>query len=303
MPTRRLAVRTRRMLLSLAFGASLAASPAEGQDFEGIRSVLGREGSVDEGVLRVTFPRTDVEVMLAGVALAPEALAQSWFGFWPLADGRTMLMGDVVVLVSEIQPVMEEIYRQKLEVTALHNHLIGTEPTVMFMHIRGMGEGADLARKVRAVLGRTATPLAGAEEDERPTRDWSDVRRILGAEGEVKGGLIEFVFPRTDRLMMHGQRMPSTEALETASEFALQDLGDGRAIAVGEYIVTGEEANPVVRTLKEHGYNVTALHNHMLDEEPRLLFVHFWRIGEAGELARGARAALERTNVRLGSSR
>ena len=100
---------------------------------------------------------------------------------------------------------------------------------------------------------------------------------------------------------MHGQRMPSTEALETASEFALQDLGDGRAIAVGEYIVTGEEANPVVRTLKEHGYNVTALHNHMLDEEPRLL-VHFGD-REAGDLARGARAALERTNVRLGSSR
>src|SRR5690606_36647882 len=96
---------------------------------------------------------------------------------------------------------------------------------------------------------------------------------------------------------------PSTEVLETASEFALQDLGDGRAIAVGEYIVIEEEANPVVRTLKEHGYNVTALHNHMLDEEPRLLFVHFWRIGEAGELARGARAALERTNARLGSSR
>jgi hypothetical protein len=289
--------------LVLAFAVPLAASAAFGQEFQQIRSTLGSEGSVEDGVLRITFPRTDVKVTLAGVELEPEALAQSWFGFWPLDGGRTMLMGDVAVLLPEIQPAMEEIHRQGLEITALHNHLLGTEPMLMFMHIRGMGTGAELARKVRAVLARTSTPLAREAGEERPTRDWSEVRRILGAQGEVEGRVIEFVFPRTERLTMHGQRMPSTEALETASEFALQDLGDGRALAVGEYILREEEVNPVVRVLKEHGFTVTALHNHMLGEEPRLLFVHFWKIGAPTELARGARAALERTNVRFGNDR
>jgi hypothetical protein len=284
---------------------SLSALPAWAQEWQEVRRVLGREGSVDEGVLRLTFPRSDLEVRLAGEEVSPNAFAKSWFGFWPTDDGRTMLMGDVAVRVPELQPAMEEVYRQGLEVTALHNHLTGTEPTVMFMHVRGTGEGADLARKVRAVLARTATPLAEAEEkeEEHPTRDWADVRRILDTEGEVEGQVIEFVFPRTDRLTMRGRRMPSTEALETASELALQDLGGDRALAVGEVIVLPEEVNPFVRTLKAHGFRVTALHNHMLGEAPRMLFVHFWRVGSATDLARGAWAALESTNVRLGSGR
>ena len=255
---------TRRLPLALASGALLAAAPADGQNLQEIRRVLGREGSVDQGTLGITFPRTDLEVALAGLEVSPEIFANSWLGFLPMEGGRTMLMGDVVVRVPEIQPAMGDSERQGLEVTALHNHRIGTEPTVMFIHPRD-AEGAVLARKVRAVLARTAAPLAGAEEEERPTRDWPDVRRILDAEGEAEGRVIEFVFPRTDRLTMHGQRMPSTEALEIASELALQDLGGGRALAVGESIAPETEANPVMRTLQEGGFSATALHNHNTD--------------------------------------
>ena len=285
-----------RWLLTALACQTLVAAPADAQSWREIQAAFGRTGTVAEGVLHISLPRTDLEVRLEGEVLEPDVYADGWIGFQPLDGGRMRMMGEIPVLVEELQPVLDEMRRQGVEVTAIHNHLIGTSPPIMFTHFRASGNGIELARRIRSVVERTAMPLEATERKEPPTRDWSEIEAILDAEGEASGKVVSFNFPRNERLSMMGTPMPSTDALETASELNFQDLGDGRVAAVGEYIVVESEAVPVTRKLEEEGFNVTALQNHMLEESPRLLFLHFWKFGDPNALARAARAALDLTN-------
>jgi hypothetical protein len=208
------------------------------------------------------------------------------------------LMGDTCVREDELPAVEKEIHQQGLDLTALHNHLIGETPKIMFLHLSGHGTASELARKVKAVLARTATPTGPkAKETETENPDWSAIIAVLGKPAESEGDIIEYGFKRRERLTMHGETLPSTDALETAPEVKFQMLKDGRAVTYGEMILTADEVAPVFHVLSEHGIEIDALHNHMTAEEPRLFFMHWWAVGKPESLARGVKAALGQLNL------
>ncbi|MCB1883594.1 MAG: DUF1259 domain-containing protein [Geminicoccaceae bacterium] len=283
--------------------ASISAAPANAQDWQDIRDELGKRGTEDSGVLRIDFPRSDLDVSIKGVPVSAELALTTWYGFWPMPDGTMMVMGDTVVREDELAGVLEEVEKQGLGITAVHNHLAQETPGVLYAHISGQGEGAELARKIKAVLSRTDAPMTGpAGEEEAPSVDWSSVTAVLGKPAETEGDLIEYAFPRAERLSMDGREMPSTEGLETAPEVKLQMLEDGRAVTYGEMVLTADEVDSVFEALTGHGMTVNAVHNHMLFEEPRLFYMHWWGVGAPQDLAAGLRAALDDMNVRQGSS-
>jgi hypothetical protein len=215
-----------------------------------------------------------------------------------MKDGTVMLMGDTCVREDELSAVEAEMHRQGLEITALHNHLVGETPKVMFVHLAGHGMAPDLARKVKALLARTKTPTGPRrEEAEKKKPDWSAITSVLGEPAESEGDIIEYGFRRRERLTMHGETLPSTDALETAPEVKFQMLKGGRAVTYGEMILTADEVAPVFHVLVENGIEIEALHNHMTKEEPRLFFMHWWAVGKPETLARGVKAAIGRVNV------
>lgn len=267
-------------------------------DWKPVQDILGREGEVDDGVLRVTFERSDLQVTKGGVPVSADLVFDCWYGFWPMKNGEVMLMGDTCVREDELPAVEKEIHQQGLDLTALHNHLIGETPKIMFLHLSGRGTAAEIARKVKAVLARTATPTGPkAKETEMKKPDWSAITAVLGKPAESEGDIIEYGFKRRERLTMHGETLPSTDALETAPEVKFQMLKDGRAVTYGEMILTADEVAPVFHVLIEHGIEIDALHNHMTAEEPRLFFMHWWAVGKPEVLARGVKAALGRLSL------
>ena len=215
-----------------------------------------------------------------------------------MKSGEIMLMGDTCVREGELPAVEKEILQQGLDLTALHNHLISETPKIMFLHLSGYGTAADLARKVKAVLARTATPTGPKpKEAEKEKPDWSAITSVLGKPAESEGDLIEYGFKRRERLTMHGETLPSTDALETAPEVKFQMLKDGRAVTYGEMILTANEVTPMFHVLTENGIEIEALHNHMTAEEQRLFFMHWWAVGKPEALARGVKAALGRLSL------
>jgi len=284
----------------LALGAAItvAASACAATDWKAVQDILGRKGEVDESVLRVSFERSDLQVTKDGVPVSADLVFDCWYGFWPMKSGEIMLMGDTCVREDELPAVEKEIHEQGLDLTALHNHLIGETPKIMFLHLSGHGSAADLARKVKAVLARTATPTGPKpDEAEKEKPDWSAITSVLGKPAESEGDIVEYGFKRRDRLTMHGETLPATDALETTPEVKFQMLKDGRAVTYGEMILTADEVAPVFHVLTENGIEVEALHNHMTGEEPRLFFMHWWAVGKPDALARGVKAALARVSL------
>jgi Domain of Unknown Function (DUF1259) len=277
------------------FSSPLWADP----DWKAVQEVLGRKGDVDKDVLRVTFDRTDLKVTKAGVTVSPDLVFDCWYGFWRMKNGTIMFMGDTCVREDELPAVEAELHHQGLDLTALHNHLVGETPKIMFVHISGHGTAAELARKVKAVLARTSTPTGPKPEKEKQTKaDWTPITNVLGKPAEKKGDIIEYGFERREPLTMQGETMPGTDALETAPEVKFQMLEDGRAVTYGEMILTAEEVSPEFHALAENGIEVEALHNHMTEEEPRLFFMHWWAVGKPDVLARGVKAALAQVSLK-----
>jgi hypothetical protein len=234
-------VDTMRRLAAIAVTLlGLGASSASAQDWQPIREQLGKEGLVESGIGWIDFARSDLDVHIGdGRRLARTGALTTWYGFWPTPQGGMILMGDTVVTQDELPGVLEEVRSQGLAVTAIHNHLAGEQPKVLYVHISGQGKGAELASKIKAVLARTNAPTGEREaEEESPSVDWSGVVAILGEPAETEGDLVEYAFPRAEQLRMDGQPMPSTAALETAPEVKIQMLGDGRAVTYGEMILT-----------------------------------------------------------------
>jgi hypothetical protein len=287
-----------RCLFPLAVASFLLSASAE-PDWKPVEQILGREGEVDQGVFRVTFDRSDLKVVKDGVPISAQLVFDCWYGFWPMKSGEVMLMGDTCVREDELAGVEQEIHRQGLDLTALHNHLVGEKPKIMFLHLSGHGSPGDLARKVKAVLARTATPTGPKSEDAAtPGADWSPITSILGKPAETEGDVAEFGFQRQEELKMHGATLPKTDALETAPEVKFQLLKDGRAVTYGEMILLADEVAPIFHILSEHGIEVDALHNHMTAEEPRLFFMHWWAVGQPDALARGVKAAVDRLGLK-----
>ena len=265
-----------------------------------VASVLGKPGTEQPGgVYRVSLPRTDLKVMLDGVEIRPGLALGSWLAFHRHGQDL-MVMGDLVLLEREVAPVMRRLAAGRIEVTALHNHLMRAQPATMYLHVAGQGDAARLTTALRAALQESATPLQGAAAPVAAERieglDTAIVARVLGREGRASDGVYGVMVPRAETIREGGMDVPPALGLGTVINF--QAAGGGKAAITGDFVLTASEVVPVQRALLENSIEVTAIHNHMMGEEPRLFFMHFWAVDDAEKLARGLRVALDRTNSR-----
>jgi hypothetical protein len=292
----------------IALALPTAAMGADRVDWQAVEQALGHEGEVRDGVFRATFPRTDLDVRVGEVRVAPGLALGSWVAIMPAGD-QAMLMGDLVLLATEVGPVVERLAGGPVEMTALHNHLRRESPPLWYLHVGGHGDPVELARAVRTALEATRSPLP-AEAGQPPSAsggaapaapgaglDQAAIEQALGRKGEKSGDVLKFSIPRSEPIRMHGETVPPSMGVATAINF--QPAPNGAA-TTGDLVLLAEEVKPVVEALAKHGIETTALHNHMLTEEPRLFFMHFWATGDPSTLASGLKAALARTNVEKG---
>jgi hypothetical protein len=292
-------MRTFRSLLSLlALFVLVAAAPKK--DWKDLETALGRPGTVQpDGVYKVSFPRGDLAVTLDGVAIKPALALGSWAAFKEIGGGHVMTMGDLVLLESEVSPVIDALQKGGIEQSALHNHLLGESPHVMYVHFTGHGDGSKLARTLHEALMLTktpmeppATPASTAPALDLPT---ADLDHIIGHAGKVAGGTYQFAVARAETIMERGVEIPPS-MMNIPLNF--QPTGNGRAAITGDFVLIASEVNPVIRILRGGGIIVTALHSHMLEETPRLFFIHFWANDDAKSLAKTLRSALDRMHVK-----
>ena len=285
-------------IAAIAAGLFVAQARAE-PDWSAVARALGKEGAIQPGgVYKAPLPRTDLKVTLDGVPLKAGFALGSWVAFEPMGDGA-MVMGDLVLTHSEVNPVMSKLEESGFEITALHNHLLRSEPATMYMHVEGHGDPVKLATALHEALslsrtpfGPTARPPAAAPPQEL---DVAAIDQVLGAKGKLNGGVLQYGLPRRETIRSGGMDVPP--AMGTATAINFQPLGRDRAAITGDFVLLAREVNPVIRALRSHGIEVTAVHNHMLEDEPRIFFMHFWATGEAKTLAAGLAAALAETNV------
>ena len=265
---------------------------------------LGKPGSEMPGdVYRVGLPRTDLKVTLDGVELKPGFALGSWLAF-KKTGSDVMAMGDLVLTEAEINPVMTRLEESGIEITAIHNHLLRAAPAAFYMHVLGHGEPGKLAAAFREALAASKTPIQGGTPGSQPAAgeridlDVAALDQALGRKGKVNGGIYQVSVMRAEPVRDHGMEVP--EAMGSAIAINFQPTGGGKAAITGDFVLTADEVNPVLRALRENGIEVTALHNHMLGEEPRLFFMHFWANDDAQKLAKGLRAALDKVKARQG---
>lgn len=287
-------------------GAVVLASAASGQqtDWARIDHVLGRSGSaLAGGVVKYGFPRTDLNVTVHGVRLRPAFALGGWVAFKDIGAGRVMAMGDLVLTESEVQHVIRALQRGGVEQTALHNHLLGETPRIMYMHVHATGDPVKIAETVRAALATTGTPLTpgGAAPIAALALDTAAIARALGVSGTVNGGVYQVGIPRRDTIRDDGHVIPPTMGVATGINF--QPTGVGQAAVTGDFVLTAPEVNPVIRALSDHGIAVTALHNHMLQETPRLFFMHFWANEKLDKQLTGLQAALSHVAVQKSAAK
>lgn len=296
----------RALVLPLASGAILIATAVSAQqvDWQKVDATLGRKPAVSDDVHRYGFPRTDLSVMLDGVAVKPALALGGWVAFKPV-HGDAMVMGDLVLLQSEINPVMAKLIEGGLEITAVHNHLLRAEPLTFYMHVGGHGDPVKIATVIRDALAASQTPLSAPPAASPPPAidlDTAQLDQIIGVKGQPVGGVYQFGVPRKDPIVENEMPITPVGPMGLATAINFQPTGNGRAAITGDFVLAGNEVNPVIRALRSNGIEVTAVHSHMLDEEPRLFFLHFWANDNAEKLARGLRAALDQTASTMSTS-
>lgn len=287
---------SRLILLSLA----LCTTALQAQDWKPVGLALGRPGTMQPGdVYKAGFPRTDLHVTVGGVAVKPALALGSWVAFKMTGGNEALMMGDVVLTQAEVERVMSKLQEGGIDQTAVHNHLLGDSPHLLYMHIMGRGDPAKLAAAVHEALALTGTPIAAAPSPITApplTLDTAVIAQTLGVPGKVAGGVYQVSVARLDTARIDGVVIPPAMGVATAINF--QGTGAGKAAITGDFVLTASEVNPVIRALRGNGIEVTALHSHMLGESPRLYFMHFWAHADAAKLAKGLRAALDQMNVR-----
>jgi hypothetical protein len=281
----------------LALGLA-SPSHADEADWQQIDKALGVSGSVQsDDVYKISLPRSDLQITADGVTVKPALALGSWLAF-KRAEDKAMVMGDLVLTGAEVNPVMSKLEEGGLQVTALHHHLNNLKPDVLFMHVGGEGDAVELAEALRAGLALSKTPLggpAGKPAAEQLALDTARLDEIIGYKGSASGGVYHFAIARAEEITEAGMAVPP--AMGTATAINFQPTGDGKAAITGDFVMTADEVNPAIRALQEHHIQVTALHNHMLFEQPRLFFMHFWANDDAQALAQGLRGALDQMNV------
>lgn len=282
---------------------ALCTAAAAGTDWSKVDQVLGRKGAEQAGgIHRYGLPRSDLNVTVDGVTIKPAFALGGWVAFEPMSAGGAMLMGDLVLEDTEISPVMKKLLDDGLEVSAIHNHLLRTSEPIFYMHVGGHGDAVKLAESVRSALALSKTPLTQsppAAPLPAVDLDTAGIEKILGAKGNANGGVYQFSIPRAEAIMAGGMPVPPPMGTGTAINF--QPTGGGKAAITGDFVLLGTEVNPVMKTLRQHGIEVTALHSHMVDETPRLYFMHFWANDDAQKLAQGVRAAVDLANLERGT--
>jgi hypothetical protein len=263
-------------------------------DSVGLDKVFGRKGTVTGNVYRVTFPRTDLKISVGDFSVAPGLALTSWVALHRMG-GESMMMGDLCMLDSEEPAVVAKLVALGLGVTAIHNHLLGEKPAIKFLHFSGSGDAVTLAGKIKQVIALTGTPLATPGPAAAATPDWSAVETVLGTKGKKSGNVLSYGFPRKEKLMESGMEMPAPMGMATGINL---QMDGSRAATTGDFVLLADEVNKVVQALETHGITVTAIHNHMLYDEPRLFMLHFWGVGAPGKLAEGLKAALDQTNTK-----
>jgi hypothetical protein len=269
-------------------------------DWSAVDAAMGRAGTAQPGgVHKYGFPRSDLQVRVGNVVVKPVLALGGWVAF-SRAGGDAMAMGDLVLRESEVVPVMTKLQAMGVRQTALHNHLEGESPRVMYMHIEGRGDPVKIAGAVRSAIALTGTPAAAAPGGGAKATaigiDTAAVAAALGHHGKVTGGVYQVSVPRAEPITMDGMAIPPAMGVATGLNF--QPTGGGKAAVTGDFVLTAAEVNPVIQTLGEHGIAVTALHSHMLMEQPRLFFMHFWAHDDAVKLAQGLGAALGKMSVK-----
>ncbi len=277
---------------------------AAAQSWAAVDSALGRPGaSLAGGVQKYGFPRGDLHVTLDGVAIHPALALGSWVAFKRTTPAQAMVMGDLVLLENEIAPVMRALRAAGIQQTALHNHLLRESPHVMYMHIMATGDAVKLARGIHDALAMSATPLARppAITPLRLTLDTTAVVAALGLHGTVSGGVYQIGVPRPETLRDDGEVIPPAMGVATSMNF--QPTSGDSAVTTGDFVLLPSEVNGVIQALTMNGIGVTALHSHLIGEEPHVLFMHFWGNDSAAKLASGLRSALNATAMGSAHSR
>src|SRR6266700_1734518 len=288
-----------RALKLLAICAAVAgANVANAQeiDWQKVDTAMGRGGAVTGDVHRYGFPRTDLQVTVDGVTIRPSLALGGWAAFKP-AHGGVMVMGDLVLLETEINPVMAKLIENGIEITAVHNHVLRGNPATYYMHIGGHGDPVKMATAIHAALGESKTPLAAPTPGTPPAidLDTAQIDQIIGAKGQNNGGVYAIGVPRKDPINESGMQIAPAGPLGVATAINFQPTGGGKAAITGDYVLAATEVDSVIKTLRANGIEVTAVHSHMLSEQPRLIFLHFWANDDAITLAKGLRAALDKT--------
>ncbi len=278
-----------------------ASAPAAGIDWSRVDREIGKKGTeLAADVHKYGLPRSDLNITVDGVAIKPALALGSWVAFQPTPEGA-MFMGDLVLLDTEIGPVMKRLIDDGVEITAIHNHLLRTSVPVLYMHVGGHGDPVKLAHSLHAALTLSKTPLRQSPATAPPPvdLDTASIEDTLGFKGASVGGVYQFSIPRAEVISDGNMKIPP--AMGTAIAINFQPTGTGKAAVTGDFVLLGSEVNPILRALRTHGIEVTALHSHMIDDSPHLFFMHFWANDDARKLARGLRAALDLANIKRGS--
>lgn len=278
-----------------------ATASAAAIDWARVDSAFGRTGTMQAGdVRRYGMPRADLRVTAAGVSIRPAFALGSWTAFRAHGNGA-VAMGDLVLTESELAPVIARLQEGGVEQTAVHHHITQESPRTLYVHIHAHGDPVAIATTIRSALQRTGTPAPSPPPATPPAVDidTTGVTAALGHGGRANGGVWQVNVARQEAIRSGGMEVPPTMGLTSVLNF--QPTGSGRAAITGDFVLLGTEVNPVIKALGANGIAITSLHSHMLDEEPRLFFMHFWANADAVTLARGLRAALELTKSQVPS--
>jgi hypothetical protein len=295
------------MLVSVAAvlvsGGAAAGAPAHqiaDVDWGAVQDALGRPGTMMPGdVFRVAMPRTDLKVTVNGVPVQPGFALGSYAAFKQLDTGA-MVMGDLVLLDEEVNPVMSGLFDNGFEISGVHNHLNQMSPHVMYMHYEGHGDALQLAQGLHQALSASQTPLSpdvpppAAAPPTGPQLDAGMLDGILGYSGRVNGSVVQYTVGRAETIIENGHELLPSMGVATALNF--QPSGATSASITGDFTLVAGEVNAVARALRANSIDVTASHQHHLNEQPRLFYMHFWANGDPAALAQGLRAALDQTN-------
>jgi hypothetical protein len=286
--------------LIVSVGMPTAARAAD-PDWKAVEQALGKTGQMQAGdVYRIGMPRTDLNVTVKGVPVKAGFALGSYAAFKQIGD-HAMVMGDLVLLDQEVPAVMSGLFAGGLEVTAVHNHLNEMSPHVMYMHYSGHGDAVQMARALRQALSASGTPLGAAPAAAAPapgaTLDTKAIEQALGRSGrDVGAGVYQVTVPRAEAITEMGQALLPGMGVVTVINF--QPTSDGKAAITGDFVLIDKEVNAVAKTLRQHGVDVTAIHNHALMDMPRLFYMHFWANDDPTKLAQALKAALDQTNSR-----